>query len=357
MDDFEFAALSRAEAEEVLFAWDAALGTYDLVLNPTKTHIFDGPLSPEARWKVQLKHFTVREDTDRKYANDIRSLFALAFHLARENPTKYVLKYALRRAGQPTQPLSWGVYSDLALAVAVAEPSALEAAHDAFIQARADSLPLDNDSIAETLNELCTYHAPLEHGYEVVWSLYTLRELGLKVSSDAAARVAQMRDNTCLLLLLEANANRMIEGGAPNLSTAINRAEDLNAWHSEDWLLAYEAGRNGWANPSALKKEAAWAELLKLGVAFFLPPTAMPTGKAAKKVKIKKTKGTAAKKAAKARAAKKAVRIKKTKGTAARKAAKIPHTRKTAAGSAYVPRVRGGTGYDGDDDGGDDEYE
>ena len=106
MDDLEFAALSRAEAEDVLMSWDSRLSAFDLTLNPLKTAIYDGPLSPEESWQVQLKHFQIREDTDQKQANDIRSLFSLAFQLSRENPTRSVLKYALRRCGAP-----WGAAS------------------------------------------------------------------------------------------------------------------------------------------------------------------------------------------------------------------------------------------------------
>lgn len=172
------------------------------------------------------------------------------------------------------------MYSDLALSVIVAEPVALEVAHDAFLQAQAAGYQLDLAAIGETLNEIFLYHAPLEHGSEVAWSLYILRELGLKVSSDAAARVVRMRDNCSLLLLMEATTSGMIDGTPPPLTGVIAKAEDPNAPVSEDWLLAYEAGRLGWANDGAFQALAHWAELRKLGVRFFLTKAAVKSAAA-----------------------------------------------------------------------------
>jgi hypothetical protein len=261
----------------VLLAWDSHLSAFDLTLNPLKTAIYDGPVSPEQSWQVQLKHFQIRDTTDKKQANDIRSLFSLAFQLSRENPTQSVLKYAVRRCGTPSGSAAWSVFSDLVLSAIVADPSAVEAAHTAFRWATTQGLSIDLDAVSETLNEMCCYHAPLEHGSEVAWSLYILRELGLKVSSEAAAAVGRMRDNCSLLLLLEADASGMIDGVSPNLSSVIARAEDVDSWFGEDWLLAYEAGRNVWASDSAFTSQAHWAELRSLGVAFFVPATKSAT--------------------------------------------------------------------------------
>jgi hypothetical protein len=273
MDDFEFAALTRGEAEEVLLAWDATLGTFDLALNPLKTQIYDGPLSPEESWQGQIKHFALRDDTDAKHANDIRSLFSLAFQLAREFPTKSVLKYCVRRAGLPTGSESWRVFGDMILSSVIADPSALEAAHIAFDHAATTGLPIDNDALAETLNDMCCYHAPLEHGSEVAWSQYILRERGLPLTAKAASAVVQMRDNCSLLLLLEASAQGRVDGGSPDLSRVIGRAEDPDSGRSDDWLLAYEAGRHNWASDTGMQAVPAWAELRRLGVGFFLPST------------------------------------------------------------------------------------
>jgi len=59
MDDLEFSARSRAEAEDVLMAWDSLLNFYDLALNPLKTSIIEGPLPPELPWRIKLSQFNI----------------------------------------------------------------------------------------------------------------------------------------------------------------------------------------------------------------------------------------------------------------------------------------------------------
>jgi hypothetical protein len=101
--------------------------------------------------------------------------------------------------------------------------------------------------------------------------LSIIRDHDLAVSETSASLVAGMRDNCSLLLLWDLVSSGYVEGGGPDMTSAVQRAEHTDAWKSEDWLLAYEACRRGWANDKEFRKQAHWNELLKLGVAFFLP--------------------------------------------------------------------------------------
>src|SRR6202042_3329311 len=86
MDDLEFSAQSRGEAEDVLLQWESLLSGYSLSLNPTKTEIIEGPVPPVFPWQVHLAQFNLRNTSDTTLANDIRSLFSLALDLAKQNP-------------------------------------------------------------------------------------------------------------------------------------------------------------------------------------------------------------------------------------------------------------------------------
>lgn len=280
MDDLEFYAATRVEAEALLLEWDRSISSYDLALNVTKTRIVEGPIPPERPWRVPLSQFSMRDETDVKLANDLRSLFSLAFDLHAKYPTEYVLGYAIQRViPRPRGRKSWAAFAQLCLAAVIADPSCLQIVSKVFGSASRAGLRIDKRALSQAMNEMCSYHAPFEHGSEVAWSLSIIRDHGLTVTEESADLVAGMRDNCSLLLLWDLIDSGKVEGGGPDMTSAVQRAEHVDAWRSEDWLLAYEACRRGWANDKEFRKQTHWNELLKLGVAFFLSlPTSAVSG-------------------------------------------------------------------------------
>lgn len=279
VDDIEFFAQSRGEAEDFLTAWDSLLHGYDLSLNPRKTEIVEGPIPPELPWRVYLSQFRFRTETDALLARDVQSFFARAFELSVENPGDSVLGYAVARAGAlAVGDKSWAALQYAMLAAITVEPSTLRFVSPLLTKANSRGARIDMDLIEETLNRICSYHAPFEHGSEVAWSLHILKELQLPIDEEAAVRVAEMRDNCSLLLLMDFIERSSITGQIPDMTAVHARAEEEGADKSEDWLLGYEAGRNGWTNSSNYAAEPHWKELLEANVAFF---KAGPDGKPA----------------------------------------------------------------------------
>jgi hypothetical protein len=239
-------------------------------LNPMKTEIIEGPVPPEHPWRVNLSQFNLRTSSDAIFVNDLHSLFSLAFDLSRQNPNDAVLGYAINRVKpRPTGANSWEAFSNLMLAAIAIEPSSIRFVSEAMIWALSQGLAINKDSVTDALNNMCLHHAPLEHGSEVAWSLAIMRDLDLTLSSDSAARVARMQDNCSLLLLFDFLARKRVGGDLPDMTAAILRAEDLNAWKAEDWLLGYECSRNKWANDKHFQAQPHWSELLQLDIPFF----------------------------------------------------------------------------------------
>lgn len=276
MDDIEFFAQTRAEAEDFLTTWDSELHSYGLSLNPRKTEIVEGPISHDFSWRIDLSQFSFRSSQgDKKLANDVRGFFARAFALAREHPDDSILSYAIARVGSLDMASdSWEAFQSSMLAAATADPSCLRHVSREFTRAKNAGMKLNKSMIEKTLNQICVYHAPFEHGSEVSWSLHILMNLGLRLESRAAKLVAQMQDNCCLLLLIDFVKSGGIFGHRPDISSIEVRAEHSLAPYSEDWLLGYEMCRNGWTGGASFKKEAHWNELLNAKVAFFTPPSA-----------------------------------------------------------------------------------
>jgi Reverse transcriptase (RNA-dependent DNA polymerase) len=75
MDDLEFCAQSKGEAEDVLLTWDSLVSSYDLSVNPMKTEIIEGPVPPVFPWRVTLSQFNLRTSSDAVFVNDLHSIF------------------------------------------------------------------------------------------------------------------------------------------------------------------------------------------------------------------------------------------------------------------------------------------
>lgn len=273
VDDFEFAARSYAEAEQVLQAWDAILADFELSLNPLKTRIIEGAMPPEALWKIQLRQHPLREESEIKLANDIRSLFSLAIAASSSAPGTPALTYAIRRVTSiPAEGAAWTELQNLLLGSITAEPSCLPRVYQLVARALRAGRIVSLNRFEEVLNELCFHHAPLEHGSEVTWALYLLHRLGLRVHSDAAGAVLAMKDNSSLILLRDLQSRQRVGGTGLDWSSVLSRAEDLDAHKGSDWLLAYEFARNGWSSDKHFRAQPHWNELLHLDVEFFVSP-------------------------------------------------------------------------------------
>ena len=85
----------------------------------------------------------------------------------------------------------------------IAEPTCLPEALKIFNENRLHIL-LVPDAVTRTIEELCSYHAPLQHGFEVAWALWTAVELGIHISDATAALVSRVEDDAVALVALHA---------------------------------------------------------------------------------------------------------------------------------------------------------
>lgn len=272
MDDFEYYATSRAEAEEALAHWQTTLLKYELRLNPLKTHLFDQPPGPQQGWRREIAQFKMRTTSDLTYANDIYSLFSLALDHARFDARSPVLGYAIRRVNPlPNGPKSVAAYLDMLLASVVADPSCIKFVWEGVAHAVRAGVAIDTETVGAVMSELCVYHAPLAHGSEVAWSLTILRELNIPISSEAAVAVSEMSDNASLILFFDIIRKNKSLTSIPGVrdDQILRRASDENALWMSDWLLAYEFAMSGLCSDAKLRKDDNWNRLRKAGVRFF----------------------------------------------------------------------------------------
>ncbi len=244
IDDYEFAFGTRAEAEEALALLQEALNEYELALNPSKTSIGRLPQPADSLAISELRCFRFRRSGHGQKWDLVRFVDR-AFFLAGEFPDEAILTYAVRKTGgENIKKENWQLHQDFLLHCAINEPGSLEAVLQQLSRYRAAGFPVSVPEITETVNLLIQRHAPLGHGSEVAWSVWTAIVLDCPLQAATASAAASMTDSAVALLLLHAHAKGLIPGSqfAAQLIPFMT-AQDLR---SEMWLLVYEANFKGW---------------------------------------------------------------------------------------------------------------
>ena len=276
-DDMTFYATSHDEAHDVLGSYQNLLLEYELAVNPTKVAVVDGLEPVEPRWVRKLRTHRYRDDSDNHQAADIVDLFDLAFDERQRFATQGVLSYAIMRCNPfPAGPVSWPLFRDLVLASVGLEPSTLRHAYEVLRFAKDHGLPVQDDRVAQVLNELLARHARLERGFEVSWILFMLRELSLPLEMEGASAVAAMTDACSLILLRDlCEASGSLRAGV-DFTQATKLAESDNALSSSDWLLAYQFRHAKWARPKKWDNSGPWRDAHAADVSFYVPMPRMP---------------------------------------------------------------------------------
>ena len=282
-DDVEAYVSSRTLAEELLLAWERDVAEFELFVNPDKTGVAAGPFSIEASWRTTLSKFVLRRTTDRIRANDLQSLFSLAFDLAREHPREPIIGYVVGRISgdvKEMEPIAWRVLQDLLLAAITVEPACIRGVAARFAAAALAGLSINKALVEKVMNEFVLFHSQLRHGSEVSWALWLALILDLRLERSTVEVAMHTEDDPSLILLLALNDRGLVEQGA-DLSPARALAEALGAAVDRHWLLAYEAGLRRWAGRKELVAVQPMKSMLAAGVTFLDLP--LPSDRAARR--------------------------------------------------------------------------
>jgi hypothetical protein len=237
IDDYHLYFRTRADAEQAVAALHGVARFFDLEINDAKTEIVELPEAIDPSWKTILRtHALVQDD----YGVSCKAMFDRAAELAKQYPNDSVYTYIAKKLLHTIlTPDIWLICEPLLYRAALAEPSMLPVLlrlldlHDVH----------NNSGLAETIDSLCVYHAPLQHGFEVAWSLWLACQFNVPIQTSTVALVAQMDDDIVALVCLDLRARGLAPGLIPQLwSTRMNAAH----LSSEHWLLAYEAHQKGW---------------------------------------------------------------------------------------------------------------
>ena len=279
VDDYELSFATLSDAEDVLAEVQGILAEFELILNPRKTRIFDLPKAVDGQWASDISRFGVRDDkAPTGQRNDLVALFSMAFDAASRTPEDSVLKFAVARVGNlRVHPKGWRTFQNCLLGSATADSSTSASVFGTLYKAsQAGNHSVSKLPLAETCEGIILRHAPREQGSEVAWALWAAAAWSLTLSDATAKAVSGMDDNVVALLALHANTVGVWSRGSLDRQRWTTTVAHPNVLHSENWLLAYEAQKQGWIPVPTVLQHPVFSAMHSAGVSFFDPMLCSP---------------------------------------------------------------------------------
>jgi hypothetical protein len=286
-DDYEFAFLTLSDAETAMSQIQQTLSYYELTINPNKTRISEIPCPLDSPWVLSLSNYKFN-DNQLAQMQDIIRYFDRAFELTADFPEEPVLKYAIVRVGQINnlQKQNWSLLESLLLQSITIDPSTLLDSLAIIQQKLNDKYTINSQSLEEVINYQILRHAPLGHSSEVAWSIWSAMVFNLPISKSTAASLSKMEDSAVALLALDAQRKGQIKEGLD--TTKWERFLTEDELYGEQWLLSYEANRQGYLSTTGgadyVTKDSWFSQLKANGVTFYnqsaplLIPPSEPSG-------------------------------------------------------------------------------
>jgi hypothetical protein len=269
LDDYELVFESRSLAEEALATLEEALAEYELELNSLKTSIQELPIELDNTAIVELREHPFQESG----ASDssLVSFFNRAFILAKQNPSKAILRFAVGRIRNFRKtPKNPKLVKDLILQSATIEPGVWKSAIPILLRLHAES-NMPEDPIRSVIEVTIRQQAPRQHSSEVAWALWAAMVFGIPLSLKTSKAVIRMKDDVCALLLLHAHEEGLATFDAW-CNKHISQLANADELYGEHWLFSYEAVAKNWVTPVAgnfLATDPVFGYLEGKGVNFY----------------------------------------------------------------------------------------
>jgi hypothetical protein len=301
IDDYEVGFMSEAEAETFLNRLERALSEYELALNPLKTSIQRLPQLLIDRWDSELRSFHLtsalhetipteaEEDDNEDVPEELASggqdrfrhspsrdqlinFFNKAIDLQHAFKEDAVLRFSLARLGRfkITGP-SWEVYQDYLYQCALNQPETIRIVVSNLLKGRfKDGQKIDKLKLKVAIDTIVATAAPIGHASDVAWALWTALLFQIRISQRASKALAHSPDSVVGCLTCELGARNLLPKRF-DYSYLKHIVMDTNSLYENQWLLSYEASRNGWLGqkPSGLLADPCFGYMVKAGVKFF----------------------------------------------------------------------------------------
>jgi len=126
--------------------------------------------------------------------------------------------------------------------------------------------------IGQRVKELANRAAELGHTFELIWLLWILRGLKIKISSPKISQFVEEQSLPSLsLILLDMRSKGLFISSLP-VSKWLDGVDDISSRGDPRWLIAYEGFRHGWLNDTkGLMLKPFFAPMASRNVIFYDP--------------------------------------------------------------------------------------
>ncbi len=179
IDDYEFAAETRSDAEAILNALQVQLAHYELALNGAKTHILELPALLEAPWTSGLRCFPFRTSGSTAQKYDLIGYFDAVFDLFKRFPDEGLMKYAIGRLRTvEVESDNWALLQNILGQCILVEPACIPQVCDQMVYYQAQCYEPLKQLWTQTLNQVICQHLPIGHASEAGWAMWLMKNLG-----------------------------------------------------------------------------------------------------------------------------------------------------------------------------------
>ena len=165
----------------------------------------------------------------------------------------------------------WRTFQALLLSVAAADPGTLPVLVVLLDRHVNAGRQINRTAVRHVLEAIIERHAPLGHGSEVAWALWTAIQFGVDLSAQAAASVSATEDDAVALLALDARSQGRFPANAIDITLWQRIVGHAGALFDEHWLLAYESNRKRWLQCPAVGGDPFFRVLEANRVSFYEP--------------------------------------------------------------------------------------
>lgn len=267
-DDYEFAADTREQAEEILKRLNKELGKFKLRLNPRKTTITRLPSPTHDFWQETLKQSGIARVMN---TQSMIRYFDAAFRLRDQFPDEPVMMYALGllfKLNCPTPEVARIAQSCITQGL-LCEPGAAQKGFALLTFWGLNGLKLDAPLLTNTINKMVLGHQAGGFSSDVSWALAFCLDHVYTLNAKAAQVLSGFDDDCIALQALHMERSGLLPKGfnKNRISKALKNT-DLDREH---WLIAYETVRHGFLTicAAAVKSNPLFSELLKHKVTFY----------------------------------------------------------------------------------------
>jgi len=251
MDDFFLCFASHVDAEAFLAALREAVLDFDLQLNASKTHITDALSFNEESWPGDIALLRLGSSfSSNDQRRELIRFFTEVIRLSKSWPDESIASFAVRKTSRSLIDRdNWDIYEPFLLRIARENSNCLDSVVKILCTYAAAGYRL-GERLKDFAEGMIEEHAPYNHHYEVIWTLWLCRSLSIRLGQRATQLVAKVENGLCACLVLMLRSRGLLTGrGAISDWTGTATAEDLLGEH---WMLFYEAGiRKSWKVPGA----------------------------------------------------------------------------------------------------------